>query len=133
MNKKILIGSILSVVILILVSFPTVISEKENPKIELLDNKNEIISFIRGKGWPEIPYGIEIGEIRNLDILTNKGYLHMTSIAINPERIIPLRITIFARPRHLDIPLFYGILIGSPVPYSPHRIIGFAIGDIEWW
>ena len=104
-----------------------------NPKIEPLDNKNEIVSFIRGAGWTDIERLYKIGEIHNLEILTNRGGIHMTSIAINPERIIPLRLTIFARPQFLDIPLFYGLCIGSPVPYSAHRIIGFAIGDIEWW
>ena len=131
MKKKILIGSIITIAILVLVSTTSAVDEKiildeENKPI---DSTIEIISFIRGSCWKLDPPGL-FGIHRNLELHGNpgEGDLHFTSFTINPIRLFSV-----PDPYCIVIPLFIGIII----PISPfdidYFVRGIGFGNIEWW
>jgi len=126
MNKKILIGSILSVVILILVSFPIVICENENPEIESLDNgEDEIFSSISGTF--EYMYRKEKKFIIYRDV----------------EFFGCVTATIKALTRNISRPVYYAyptdyikapLVIGWGILLAPDRVTfgGITFGNIKW-
>ena len=124
MNKKILIGSIIAVVILVLVSFPITIGEKIYPKIEPLDNGEvEIFSKIRG-------YCVRY-------ICKEEGYIIYRQIRIYGEMDIKAHtfnssesVYYATAYQYVYAPIFIGLFYQIALPCL--QVFGYAFGNIEW-
>ncbi len=134
MNKKILIGSIIAVAILVLVSSSSAVDvdnnvdnvSRENLTTEPLDNnETEIISKIDGSCLSSNFIGF--GVFRNVEILA--GYDTWVHI-VGYTSLIPRRSYTEHSCNYVKAPIF----IGYTFQVSPGRqtVHGIAIGDIEW-
>ena len=126
MNKKILIGSIIAVVILIGVSFTSVIGmniDNENEK-ELLDNGYfEIITYIDGYCETIKCKGIIIK--RNMEIWVSGSGLRIEAHTLNPSEPVYKE-----KPSYLYAPVFIGWM--WMVSADCYTIHGKAYGNIYW-
>ena len=122
MNKKILIGSIIAVAILVLVSFPITISEKVNPEIKPLDNGYfEIITYIDGYCENLDFKGILIK--RHMEIWVSGSGLRIEAHTLNPSEPV-----YYANPSYLYVPVFIGWM--WMVSADCYTIHGKAYGNI---
>ena len=134
MNKKILIGSIIAVVILTIpvstaIDIETVVDTKssENFEIETLDNNREIISYIYGAC-----YGIEFkdkGLIRRVEIWAGDP-TWIDIIGSKLPTFPPLEFGFQVTAHHVIVPRFIGY---SMYTHPTFRVVhGIALGNIEW-
>ena len=104
MNKKILLGSIIAVVILVLVSFPSVISEMVKPENEALDNGyREIYTRVNG----EVVY-LHYGGFGFLIIFRKISTNAIVFMNIEAHTLNPSKPVYHASPKeYFYAPLFY--------------------------
>ena len=145
MRKKNILGCIVIVAILIIISFPTVMSNgreiekvsnsidinKESTKIRSIDNNKEIITRITAIVWFEDIYWSGDGLFLRLE-LSDRGYEDI-SIHIHgfKKPLYPLSESYFNfNVGHLDAPRVFG----WSVPYEEFYVMvrGIAFGNIEW-
>ena len=128
MNMKTLIGSIITITLLILVSTTSAVDANttDRKKVEPLDNgEKEKITYIDGSCL-----GVEFngpGFFRNVEI--NAGWdTWFTITAITS--FLPFKSYQITAGRYIKAPFFIGIV----PPMAPGRfaVKGYAIGDIEW-
>ncbi len=128
MNKKILLGSIIAVTILIGISTSSAVDVKTNDynEIEQTDTTIEVISIIRGnfETFNRYENGVIFGHIY--------GRVHpaigvnIISFTINP---LHLFYSVTAK-NHIDIPHFIGIIFWTAADNI--IVTGIALGNIEW-
>ena len=127
MEKRILIGSIIAVIILVLVSFPTVISEKIKPENEALDNGyREIYTHVNG----ECVY-LRYGGFGFFIFFSNISTNAIVDMDIEAHTLNPLEPVYHASPKnYFYAPFFIGFI--SYHATDRLYIVGTAFGNIEW-
>jgi len=134
MNKKILLGSIIAVAILVLVSSSSAIDVKkdvgsvsrENLTTEPLDNnETEIISKIDGSCLSSSFYGIGVF----FDVEISAGYDTWIQI-IGITSVLPKQSYTVHFGKYVKTPIFIGYTF--QVAPRAQTVHGIAIGDIEW-
>ena len=125
MNKKILIGSIIAVVILVLVSSSSAVDVNyDNNEIEPVDTTIEIISFISGFGY-EYEYEGDIIFLRNVSLFDSERGFTIRAFTINPLRLF--------HKEEANV-IHANRFIGLILDVAPGIIMasGIALGNIEW-
>ena len=125
MNKKILIGSIIAVALLVGVSTSTALYVKRNNKeFEPLDNGYfEVVTYIDGYCENLECRGILIK--RNMEIWVSGSGLNIEAHTLNPSNPIYK-----AKPSYLYVPVFIGW--AWMVSADCYTIEGTAFGNIYW-
>ena len=136
MNKKILIGSIIAVAMLVLITNTSAIDVKIDKYNNLRENQTnkswnnnqeEIMSFIYGHYAGEEDFDF-FGAFFNLELFAYFG----TSIRIiSYTSFLPIQKYIVERAIYVKAPIFIGFLKRSQ-PSGNGIVFGVIFGDIEW-
>ena len=131
MNKKIHIGVIIAVGILIIIPTTSSFNYQEDKQKEnkLADSINEIISVINGKCYVDKlePFGWIIRDIEFTDVWYD-GWLHLRILLSNPFK---LKLIFTSFPHRINVPLFIGDVHQTFEP-GVYKVWGIALGNINW-
>ena len=129
MNKKILIGSIIAVTLLVLMSTTLAVNVKKDNEnnIESIDFPIEVISLIRGNCQ-----GIGGGNPGGPLLIGQVSFTVHPAIGMNIRALTvnPLKSYSATASEYIDTSFFFGFQFWTAGDNI--AIIGFAFGDIEW-